>query len=394
VKEAGSVDGSIEELHEDDHPIFGSAEPVAHVPGAQKRSHRHQAHRRRRKRRFFPLAAILVIIALVGASYLLVHSVAGNFRTPDYTGSGQGFTQVTIAPGDGAEDVAAAMLKAGVVKSTRAFVNAAKKSGRSADIQPGVYRVRLQSSGQAAMAAVLDPANRLTTQVVIPEGYTQKQVLAALAAKTKLPLAELTAAAGRISNLGLPAAYKTKSAEGFLYPATYDFNPGITADDAVQQLTTQFSNEDAKLGLQAEAKKAGISPYDAVIIASIIEAEAKFDSDRAKVARVILNRIAQSRPLQIDATSAYAAKLAGLDPAKVVYATINSPYNSYTHPGLPPTPIDNPGESSLKAAVTPPVGTWLYYVNIDAAGHLGFFTDESQFLTAAATCKAKGWGCG
>ncbi len=394
VKEADSVDGSIEELHEDDHPIFGSEEPAAHVPGARQRSHRHHARRQRRKRRFFPLIAILLILGLVGASYLLVHSVTGNFRTPDYTGSGQGFTQVTIAPGDGAEDVAAAMLKAGVVKSSRAFVNAAKKSGRSGDIQPGVYRVRLQSSGQAAMAAILNPANRLTLQVVVPEGYTEKQVLAALAAKTKLPLAALTAAAGQISNLGLPAAYMPKSAEGFLYPATYDFDPGITAGDAIQQLTTQFTNEDAKLGLQAAAKAAGITPYDAVIIASIIEGEAKFDSDRAKVARVILNRIAANRPLQIDATSVYAAKLAGLDPAKVDFATINSPYNGYLHAGLPPTPIDNPGESSLKAAVSPAAGSWLYYVNVDAAGHLGFFTDENQFLAAAATCKAKNWGCG
>ena len=82
------------------------------------------------------------------------------------------------------------MVKAGVVKSTRAFVNAAKNSGRSSDIQPGVFRVRLHSSGQAAMAAILDPANRLVTQVTIPEGYTEKQILAELASHLSLPLSQ------------------------------------------------------------------------------------------------------------------------------------------------------------------------------------------------------------
>ena len=129
-------------------------------------------------------------------------------------------------------------------------------------------------------------------------------------------------------------------------------------------------------------------------IASIIEGEAKFDADRPKVARVILNRLAADRPLQIDATSVYGAKLAGLDPKQVDFATLDSPYNSYTHPGLPPTPIDNPGDSSLKAAVQPAAGSWMYYVNGDAAGHLSFFTDENAFLQAVATCRANGWGCG
>lgn len=388
------MEGSIDELQDDDHPLFGSDDADQHVPGVRKRSHRRQQRRRRRRRRIAPILALIVIIALVVASYELVHSVTGRFATPDYTGSAQGLTKIKISPGDGAEDVATTLVKAGVVQSSRAFVNAAKASGRANDIQPGVYQVHLHSSGKIAMAAILDPANRLVSQVTIPEGFTEKQVLSLLATKTGLPLASLQAAAGRIANLGLPSGLKPTSAEGFLFPSTYDFDPGLSADAVVQQLTAQFSAEDAKLGLSGAAKTAGVTPYQVLIIASIAEAEAKYDADRAKVARVILNRIAQNRPLQIDATSAYAAKLAGLDPSKVIYATINSPYNSYTHPGLPPTPIDNPGESSIKGALNPPAGSWLYYVNGDAAGHLSFFTDESSFLAAAAVCKAKGWGCG
>ena len=219
-------------------------------------------------------------------------------------------------------------------------------------------------------------------------------MLAALAAKTGLPLAELKAAAGKIGNLGLPEGFKPTTAEGFLYPSTYEFSPNINADEVIQQLTSQFGATYVKLGIRQAAHAAGITPYQALVIASIIEGEAKFDADRPKVARVILNRMAADRPLQIDATSVYGAKLAGLDPKKVNYATINSPYNSYTHPGLPPTPIDNPGDSSLKAAVQPATGDWIYYVNGDAAGHLSFFTNETDFLNAVAACKANGWGCG
>jgi UPF0755 protein len=388
------VEGSIDELRDDEHPLFGSDEPANYVPGGAKRSQRHQARRRRRRHRVFPVLSLLVILALIGASVLLVRSAASHFRTPDWTGSGTGYTQITIEPGDGASDVAAALVKAGSVESTKAFINAAKKSGRSGDIQPGVFRVPLHASAATAMTAILDPSNKLITQVTIPEGYTESQVLAALAGKTGLPLAQLKAAAGRIGNLGLPDGFKPTTAEGFLYPATYQFNPGMSADKVLQQLTGQFTTQYAALGLGQAARAVGLSPYQALIIASIVEGEAKFDADRSKVVRVILNRLAAGRPLQIDATSVYGARLAGLDPKKVDYATLNSPYNSYTHAGLPPTPIDNPGSNSLKAAVQPAIGDWLFYVNGDAAGHLSFFTDEGEFLQAVEKCKANGWGCG
>ncbi len=388
------MEGSIDELRDDDHPLFGSDEPANYVPGAAKRAHRHQVKRRRRRHRVFPLLSLVVILALIVASYVLVHSAAQHFRTRDWAGSGTGFTRITISPGDGASDVAAALVKAGSVESSKAFVNAAKKSGRSNDIQPGVFRVPLHASGTAAMAAILDPSNKLITQVTIPEGYTESQVLLALAGKTGLPIAQLKAAASNIAELGLPDGFKPTTAEGFLYPATYQFNPGSTANEVVQQLTSQFGSQYAKLGIGQAAHALGLSPYQALVVASIIEGEAKFDADRPKVARVILNRLAADRPLQIDATSVYGAKLAGLDPKQVDFATLDSPYNSYTHPGLPPTPIDNPGDSSLKAAVQPAAGSWMYYVNGDAAGHLSFFTDENAFTQAVATCKANGWGCG
>jgi UPF0755 protein len=389
-EEANSVDGSIDELHDDEHPLFGSEEPTHHIPGLHRRSDRHQNRRRRRRGRFFPLLSLIVIVALVAASYLLVRSVAGDFRTPDYTGPGQGFTKVTIAPGDGAADVAAAMLKAGVVKSSRAFVNAAKKSGRAGDIQPGVYRVRLHSSGQAAMAAILDPANRLVTQVTIPEGYTEKQILADLATKLNLPLAQLQAAASQISNLGLPDGFKPSTAEGFLYPATYDFDPGLSPAAVVQNLTAQFGSEYLKLGFAAAAAAEDLTPYQVLTIASLVESEAKFPQDRPKIARVILNRIAAQQPIGIDAANRYGVALTGKDPNTTTY-TENSPYNVRIHLGLPPTPVSNPGEASLQAALHPAAGNWLYYVVDDAAGHHLFTNDEKVWQSATENCQARGW---
>lgn len=336
--------------------------------------------------------AIVLILALIVVSYQIVNSVSKRFATPDYAGAGDGFTRVKVAPGDGASDVAAAMVRAKVVKSSRAFINAAQNSGRASDIQAGVYRVPLHASGAAAMAALLDPANRLVSQVTIPEGYTEKQVLSMLAAKTGLPLADLRTAAGKVANLGLPEGLSPKTAEGFLFPSTYEFDPDQSADQVVQQLAGQFGAEYRKLGFAAAAKAEKLTPYQALIIASLVESEAKFAEDRSKVARVILNRMAKGTPIGIDAANRYGVALTGKDPNSVTY-TEDSPYNVRTHRGLPPTPVSNPGEASLQAAIHPAPGGWLYYVVADAAGHHIFTADENAWSAAVAKCKANGWGC-
>jgi UPF0755 protein len=391
------VERSIEELPGEDHPLFGPDDHDDHeqpyVPGGRRRADRHRG-RRKRRRRIAPLLALIVIVAVVAASYVIVRQVADRFVVSDYSGSGQGFVRIQVQPGDGADDIGATLAKAGVVKSARAFVNAASASGQAGSIQPGMYQVRLHSSGAAALSEILDPANRLVSKVTIPEGYTYKQVLAKVSEVTGLPLAAVTEASTHLADLGVPPSIKATSVEGLLFPATYDFDPDTTASSALQAMITKFSAEYASLGVDAKARALGLTGYQVLIIASIAEAEAKFDADRAKVARVILNRVAAKRALQVDATSAYAAKIAGKDPASVVYNTIDSPYNTYTHPGLPPTPIGNPGEAAIVSALDPPAGDWMYYVNVDAAGHLGFFTDENAFLAAAAKCKAQNWGCG
>jgi UPF0755 protein len=410
------VDRSIDE--EDDHLLFGStpedrghphnldhdlltdqSDPrppgSGYVPGAGRRSDRHRpsAGKRRGRRRLARIIAIVALFAIIAVSWVIVKQISGSFGVADYSGSGQDIVRITVSPGDSADAIGATLQKAGVVKSARAFANAASKSGKAGDIQPGVYQVRLHSSGAAAVAAILDPANQLVSKVTIPEGFTYKQVLQSIATKTGLSLADLNKALADTANLGIPDGLPTKSAEGMLFPATYSFDPNATAESALQTIVTQFGTEFTQLQMAAKSKALGETPYKVLTIASITEAEAKFDSDRAKVARVIMNRLAEPRRLQVDATSAYAAKLLGLDPTKVTYSTLDSPFNSYTHDGLPPTPIGNPGAAAINAALNPPAGDWLFYVNVDLAGHLGFFNNEADFLAAQNHCAAMGWGC-
>jgi UPF0755 protein len=130
-----------------------------------------------------------------------------------------------------------------------------------------------------------------------------------------------------------------------------------------------------------------------VIIASMIEKEAKFDGDRAKIARVIFNRLGGHIPLGIDATLAYGLKKSG---AALTSAdlTSSSPYNTRIVKGLPPTPIASPGLASLQAALNPATGNWIYYVRSDAAGHHLFTADAQAFEAAKKKCADNKWGCG
>jgi UPF0755 protein len=253
-------------------------------------------------------------------------------------------------------------------------------------------------SGKAALDLMLDPASRVTNSLTLPEGIILPDVEKKLADILKVPVDQVKTAIRNLPALGIPTSYATsdvalESAEGFLWPDTYSFDPGTTPAQALASVVSGFAQEDHKINFAADAQKAGVTPYNALKIASIVESEAKFDEDRPKVARVILNRLAANRRLQVDATSAYAAKLAGDDPSKTIYASVDSPYNSYTHDGLPPTPIGNPGEASLKAAADPAGGDWMFYVNVDAAGHLGFFNNEADFEKAVKACQDNHWGC-
>lgn len=363
---------------------------------------REQAGDRRSRRAVVVLPSALIVLVLIAAA-VIYPKVRDHFTTADYSGNGTGTVSITVGSGDSAADIAQTLADKGVVKSTKAFVKAADADTSSQNIQAGTYNLHQHMSGAAALALLLDPASRAANgDLVVIEGANmvgvENRLLKALGHDKK---AEIEKALKDVANSGVPLGYAPdgsangipKSVEGFLYPATYHISKDESPASIVQQMTGAFIAQDRATGFALDAAKAGLTPYQALIIASIAQSEAKFPEDMAKVARVIMNRLAAQRPLQIDATSVYGAEITGQDLKKVDFTTIDSPYNSYRHAGLPPTPISNPGVDALSAAVHPTAGNWTYYVNGDKDGHLFFTNSESAFNQAVAKCRANNWGC-
>jgi cell division protein YceG involved in septum cleavage len=237
------------------------------------------------------------------------------------------------------------------------------------------------SKHSAAPKPVAAPA---VVRVLIPEGETRRQI-AARAHRAGLTGSYLTAS--KRSSLLNPAHYGappgTPSLEGFLFPATYDLYRGDPAGRLVHEqliaFTERFGDEEIR-----RAHELHITPYQLLIVASMVEREAQLAGDRAKVAAVIYNRLRLSTPLGIDATIRYA-----LDdythPLTTAQLALDSPYNTRLHRGLPPTPIDNPGLAAIQAAAHPAHAGYLYYVDApDGCGELAFSTTSAQFERDAA----------
>lgn len=346
---------------------------------------------RRRRRRRGPLGTVLAVCVIAGLVAGIVYggrAVLDRFgNVPDYTGNGAGSVRVEVKPGDTASDIATTLAKAGVVRSERAFREAAKADPSSTSIQPGHYRLRKQMSAATALALLLDPKSRLLARVTVPEGRTATQILALLADKSGRPLPAFQAAAHDTARLGLPG-YARGRLEGFLFPATYDFDPDTTPVEMLRQMVSTFREKAEAASLSSGAKAVGLTPYQVVVVASMVEREARVAEDQGKIARVIYNRLDQDYYLGVDAVVMYGlgrtrGRLSAADLAKA------TPYNVYRVKGLPPTPIASPGLAALRAALHPTRGDWLYYVLKDRSRH--FFTaDREEFNQAKARCQAAG----
>jgi UPF0755 protein len=363
-----------------------------------RHSRQQQLRKQRRRRRLGTVAGLLVVVIVLAAGWFVARPLVEESLTPkDWTGAGVGQVLVEVKPNDTAGAIGSTLVKLGVVRTKRAFTNAASDNQNSRSIQPGFYRLRKHMAADQALALLLDPSAKVVSDVTIPEGSTEQNILARLAKALGVPPAKVAAAAANVGDLGLPEGYASggaapRSAEGFLFPDTYSLDPGTSPTDALQEMTSEFTGVDRDMGFADAAHKMKITPYEALTVASMIEGEAKFPDDRAKVARVVFNRLAKHMPLGIDATSVYGAELAGKNPANIDF-NVPAPYNTRLKPGLPPTPIGNPGRAALTAAVVPAPGDWLYYVNGDAAGHLFFTADANAFAAAAQKCRQNHWGC-
>lgn len=348
---------------------------------ASNRADARRQVRRRRKRASLILLILVVVLAVLAVlGGIAVHNrLAG---PGDYAGPGSGSVVVAVEPGDSASAIGQTLETAGVVKSAKAFVNAAKADARSLTIQPGGYRLKLQMSAKEALDAMLMPSSRVA-QVTIPEGTRVPKTLALIAQGTAISLMSLQAAVKDGAAIGLPV-YAKGSAEGYLFPARYDFLPGMTATTALSQMVTRFSTTADSVDLVSGAAALKLTPNEVMTVASIVQVEVA-PGDYAKAARVIYNRLAAGMKLQLDSTVLYALGKSGTLSVSTADTRVDSPYNTYLHTGLPPGPINSPGEAAIKAALSPASGDWLYFITTDPATQTTVFTNSySEFLKLKA----------
>ncbi|MFN8167204.1 MAG: endolytic transglycosylase MltG [Candidatus Nanopelagicales bacterium] len=335
------------------------------------------AGRRRPRRGGGALAIAVLALVVVGiAAFLGLRSLGGS--PSDFTGDGTGEVTVVVAKGDSLREIGRTLAAAGVVATEDAFVEAASAEPDAERIAPGSYALRSGMSGEAAVALMLDPASRVVKKVAVPEGWRFERTLAAAAKGTGLSEDALRESLSRAGSLGLPA-YAEGNPEGFLFPATYEFQPGVTADQVVERMLKRFDQEAEDIDLDAAAKELGLTPLQVVTVASILEIEtAPEDYDRA--ARVIYNRLKKDMPLQLDSTVNYALGTSELKLTRD-QLQVDSPYNTYRNKGLPPGPINSPGSAALQAALNPAKGSWLYWVTTDPANKVTeFATTYEDFL--------------
>ena len=340
----------------------------------------------RKRRRGLGVLLVLVILTLIAGGAALggkaIYDRLVDSPSPDFPGPGRGEAIIEVPAGATSAAIGVLLAERGVIKSAGAFREAALADERSLSIQPGFYRLRLEMRAADALALFLDPNARIRGRFTIPEGTSLAKTLEIIARSVDdVPLADLQAAVRDPAAIGLPA-YAKGRAEGFLFPATYDVEPGDTAVDVLATMVARFEVAAAETGLVERAQTLGVSPLEALTIASLVEAETPKDDQRAKVSRVVYNRLKKGQKLEFDSTVKYVFAERGEVKTRILFKDleVDSPYNTYRRPGLPPGPINSPGEASLAAAVDPEPGPWLYFVVIDKEGNSAFSESYQEFL--------------
>jgi UPF0755 protein len=301
-------------------------------------------------------------------------------------GSGTGSVNVTVSRGESLTQIGNSLQAADVVKSVESFTSAAANNEASSTIGPGNYAMKLQMSGESALLLMLDPASRAASRLVLPEGLRLEETVALSASATGLPAADFDQVLEDPEVLALPSWAESRP-EGFMFPATYDLVGDENAEAILGALVERFNQSSNNIDLEARAAQAGRSPYEILTVASLLEGEV-IPEDFAKVAAVVYNRLEAEMPLQFDSTVSYALGLDELELSKEQLET-QSPYNTYQVKGLPPTPINSPGESALEAALAPAKGKWLYFVTVNPdTGETKFAKTYEKFLQLKAEYRA------
>ncbi|GAA3267729.1 endolytic transglycosylase MltG [Dactylosporangium vinaceum] len=346
------------------------------------------------------LAFFLILVVFGGLAlgvYVGIDKVKDMFSAPDYNGGGTGEVTVEILQGQLAAQIADTLQQKDVVKSAKAFVEAAKNDDRSRKLQPGFYNLRKQMKATAALTLLLDPKSRLINKVTLPEGLTWQETFKKLEEVTKIPYADFETAAKDPKALGVGDVWYARQdgkprdpgIEGFLFPATYDFPPNVDAAGILKLIVARFNQEVEKIDFVNTVQSAlHISPYEALVASSIAQVEG-LDKDQAGIVRVLYNRVYTGKfpcnCLQVDSTVNYYLKITnkGAKPStELLNSEIhnrNNPYNTHDFPGMPRGPISNPGTSALSAAMNPPKHDFFYFLAIDTQGNTAYAKTYKEF---------------
>lgn len=352
------------------------------------------------------LRSPLRMVAIVAIASVLLLGMASWWVVNQLNPSGEPGAAVnfTVNDGDTVASVANRLASEGFITNASIFRWYASTRG-GIDLLPGYYSLRPRDNAGRIIKALSTPPAQTFVSVTFPEGMTLSQMGERLASKlTFMTVDDFVAAATDGSIVSELSAAGTTSLEGLLFPDTYQISGDGTEAGVVKTLVEMMQRVARQTDLVAGAKARGLSPYELLIVASMVEREAKVAQDRPKIAQVIYNRLELGMNLEIDAAVKY-----GQDPSMswLEMKAADTPYNVYLKKGLPPTPIANPGRASIQASLapagTPPrddeacVGLtarekcmYLYYVLADTTGRHVFATTYEQHLANIETSRAAG----
>jgi peptidoglycan lytic transglycosylase G len=304
-----------------------------------------------------------------------------------FHGDGTGRVAVTVPPRSGASQIGDLLERKGVLSSSFFFGARATLAGKRGSLRAGSYVLKRDMSYGAVLDALTKGPPVNTVTVVVAEGRSRREIAASL--RDSALAGDYLAASKRSPALD-PARYGARHAtdlEGFLFPATYELKRGATMKQLVAKQLDAFKQRFPSVSLR-RARSKNLTPYDVLIIGSLIERETAVPSERRLIASVIYNRLHASMPLQIDATSRFEFnKWSGA----LTRSELQSPsqYNTRIHRGLPPGPIGNPGLASIQAAAAPATSSYLYYVNNPCKPDTHTFTKTfAEFNAAVARYNA------
>lgn len=318
------------------------------------------------------IALLLTGLVVVALALLLGSGPVSGDKTP---------VRVTIPQGASARTVARVLDDSRLIRSRLVFLLTCRMSGSSGDLKPGVYQLN-RAMNAAAIIKQLVAGNTVESWVTIPEGKTLREIADILEAKNLVDSAtflRLATSSGR-EFYSYPFVY-SNNLEGYLFPDTYLVERGTSAEQVIDTMLRNFERRVLEAGrerisrfavsrLQTRAFDAGL--HKVLVVASLVEREARVPADRAKIAAVIWNRLAKGMRLEVDATVTYELGVSRANKARVYYSDLrkDSPYNTYMHAGLPPAPICNPGLASIMAAIEPAATSDLFYVARPDGSHV------------------------